>query len=150
MEITPTPLEQAKLHHDLSEGAYDFILSAADSEISSQADAFNQLDNKVGVTLGFALVAIVQLFTFVDKSMNAFGDSPLLVKGLILGSASSLFLATLFGVSSRWPRHFDDGWSPEELLELKKPDLIVLKDASLVRLRRSIDENYKVLRVKAR
>src|SRR5689334_4041023 len=97
----------------------DFLLTVGMREIDFYADAFNQLDTKVGVLLGFSLVAVVQLIGLsIGNHLPKLGGSALnylLIIGLAL-----IFLATLAGIAARWPRDFEDGPAIQELMDEAK------------------------------
>lgn len=147
---TSKPNPEAKQEtYPIGEECYPFLLDAAESEIENQADAFNQLDNKTGVILGFSLVAIVQMFGFTMKSSNPFVDLPLAVSLAAVSAALSLLAATLVGVSARWPRDFDNGWTVTDLITKEEPTLARLHDRGMTTLRKAIAANDKVLKKKA-
>lgn len=120
----------------------NFLLQSRQDEIKGQADAFNHLDSKTGVILGFAFVAVVQLLASVFRS-NATEQSIITahpwICRLLIGPAFICTIAgAVFGLLALWPRPFHYGVSVDELAskstgacedEYKKQALDMLKCA---------------------
>lgn len=79
------------------EESVTFLLQARESELKGQADAFNQLDSKTGVILGFAFVSVVQLLAAVYRnsadSINMISAHPYIVFFLFVPRSCSYCLA---------------------------------------------------------
>lgn len=88
-------------------------------EIASQGDAFTQLDSKVGVLLGFLLVAIVQILGFLLRILPSgstlYLKFPLWFLLVLAIGVFAILAAVVLGASERWPRNFHDGAGLDEV-----------------------------------
>jgi hypothetical protein len=96
----------------------EVLLKLTKEEIAWQANAFDQIDNKTGVALGFTFVAVGQVLASVFRmatDQNHFQSlRPHLVTGLFISANISVFLAIVCGVCSRWPRSFQHSLARSE------------------------------------
>jgi hypothetical protein len=131
----------------VSADMHELLVKAAQNEIDSQADAFNQLDTKSGVVLGFALVAIIQIAVTSLRVDNPFSSAPALVVFSIFTGTLFILAAIWSGVVARWPREFDHGPSIDELLK-QAQTLETLQAAERALAQESIKKNYAILEKK--
>jgi hypothetical protein len=84
--------------------------SSTPKEIAAQANAFDQIDNKTGVALGFTFVAVGQVlasvFRMATDQSHFRSLHPNLMTGLFVIANICVLLAITFGALSRWPRSF--------------------------------------------
>jgi hypothetical protein len=88
----------------------DFIIKCLRDEITSQANTFDQIDNKTGVAMGFTFVAVGQVLASVFRmstDQNHFKTlHPCAVGGIFLFANICVIAALICGVGARWPREF--------------------------------------------
>ena len=124
--------------------AFELLKEAGCKEIDSQADCFNQLDAKVGVILGFALVAIVQILGSLFRSMPAnqalIAVYPKWFFGLFALAIVSILAAILFAVFERWPRRFFHGAELHKL-QPNAPSVELLRKSTIRQIRGAIKKN---------
>jgi hypothetical protein len=89
----------------------EFRLTLLKDEITAQANAFDQIDSKTGVALGFMFVAVAQVLAALflvptERSHFAIQHSCLTNCTFFFANLSAL-CATAFGAVSRWPRGFE-------------------------------------------
>jgi hypothetical protein len=88
----------------------ELLLKLTKDEIASQANTFDQIDNKTGVALGFTFVAVGQVlasvFRMATDQSHFQSRHPHLVAALFLIANGSVLLAIVFGIRSRWPKAF--------------------------------------------
>src|ERR1700722_737175 len=98
----------------------EFLLRLTKDEVTAQSAAFDQIDNKTGVALGFTFVAVGQVLAAVFRmatDQNHFQTPhPYWVTGVFILANICVALAITFGVCSRWPRSFQHAieWTEEE------------------------------------
>ena len=90
-------------------------------EIAAQANAFDQIDSKTGVTLGFTFVVVGQVLAAVFRmaiDKNGFHSKIPIISNVLFGFANLFTIfAIVCGVIARWPREFEHsiGFSQDEL-----------------------------------
>ncbi len=99
----------------------EFQLRLVKEEIAAQANTFDQIDSKTGVTLGFTFVVVGQVLAAVFRmaiDKNGFHSDIPITLNTLFGSANLFaILAIVCGVIARWPREFEHSinFSQDEL-----------------------------------
>lgn len=123
----------------------DYLLQVASQKVTSQGNAFDQLDSKMGVMLGFATVAVLQVLAALfqlwsNPSKVVFGHPHVFASAFILGLAS-ITVAAACGLLSLAPKDFDYGPDFEECAHCKAKDLHELKLFALNHYHQAIKGN---------
>jgi hypothetical protein len=120
-------------------GTLDLAITVAREEIATQSEAFDQLDTKTGVLLGFAMIAVSQVFSGVlhlvtEKQTLATEFSGWLALLFLIGTTAVL-VATVAAVVQRLPHIYNNISTDKEDLqkseiEMKRVVLDAYKDAA--------------------
>lgn len=85
-------------------------LALLKDEIASQANAFDQIDSKTGVALGFTFVVVGQVlasvFRIATDQSHLSSTHPVLTTSVFVGANCVAIAAILSGIVARWPRQF--------------------------------------------
>jgi hypothetical protein len=107
-----------QLEAEAKKEVWEFRLKLLKDEIALQANAFDQIDSKTGVALGFTFVVVGQVLASVFRmstDQNHFRNLHPCVTNALFGLANlSVLFAFFFGAFSRWPRSFRHSFEWEE------------------------------------
>ena len=91
----------------------DFRLKLLRDEIAAQANAFDQIDSKTGVALGFTFVVVGQVlasvFRIATDQNHLQSSHPCLTTTVFVLANCFAFAAIISGIVARWPRKFNHG-----------------------------------------
>lgn len=128
------------------------IAEIAKLEVAAQANAFDQLDNKTGVALGFVLVAITQiliaLFRLAADGAPIKTTHPLWAMGLVVVAVICFALSTALGLLERLSVGFDGGPCLSNVIG-QSSEFDVLRE-SITHFQAAIVTNDKVIEAKAK
>jgi hypothetical protein len=131
---------------------FKFLFELGSREIAQQADAFNHADTKVGVMIGFALVALAQVLGAVIKISTESGPTvlahPRTFEVLFVLGTISMAVGVIFGFLERRPMDFDGGPTLAPGSEFATE--AELRTYALADLKSAIGKNDDVLKTKAR
>lgn len=91
----------------------EFRLNLLKDEIAAQGNAFDQIDSKTGVALGFTFVVVGQVLASVFRistDQNHLQSSHPSLTATVFVAANCLAIAAIIsGIVARWPRKFNHG-----------------------------------------
>lgn len=152
MATTPASA-QAPINTTSAQNA--LLIEAAKQEIAGQADAFNQLDGKTGVVLGFALVALAQILAGMLKasadSSTLHGPHLNSLRIMLQLGVLCFAAATVCGIIQRFATDFYSGAAVADLeAAMIVNPAIDLEGQLLAELKDCISKNEAVINHKAK